>query len=337
MTSNTATTEISNITITKIDWSDHYDEDSSLFDPTYTYSNDKYSCVKGFYTAHIVFNYIIFLSGLVCLVSRLLPARLFAKYDLHSWSGRIYIISMLWSVACSSLMKNQGLPLAALTSFAAVIVGLTFGWIFIIIYKQNIEKAALSIAQERIIEKALTSTKVSSDSDEDGDDKNEKQSINLTAMLSDAKIEVVESKTFMQRFFSLKAAHGLLFFVSWMQIAGRIFNDGDGEFTCHTYPVYKPIDAAHIPTGTADDELKLLPIHDPDWDKLPWSDGPVQWAMMIIIGSTCLGIVCGAIFSFYFARRAAAARQKQKEQTTAITEKDDATGEDVNNVSAAGY
>merc|ERR1712166_686399 len=98
-----------NTTTTTIDWSDHNNEDSSIFDPSYTYSNDKYSCIVAFYHIHIVLNYIIFLSGLACLVTRLIPG-ISGKYNLHSWFGRIYILAMLWSTSVSLLINNEGLP-----------------------------------------------------------------------------------------------------------------------------------------------------------------------------------------------------------------------------------
>mmetsp|Transcript_26302 Transcript_26302/g.57715 ORF Transcript_26302/g.57715 Transcript_26302/m.57715 type:complete len:331 (+) Transcript_26302:116-1108(+) len=273
-------------TITEIDWTDHYDQgvDSSLYDATYTYSNDKYSCVQGFYFAHLVFNWFVFLSGVACLITRLVPARF--KY-LHSWFGRIYILSMLWSTTTSLLMNNTGLPLSTLISFAAVMGCLSVGWIVIIFHKQGIEKAAQSVVQQKLLESAKSTDE-----------------INLGEMMGEAKMEVVDSKTFVQRFFSLKALHGILFFVSWMQIAGRIFNSNQsGDFTCHTYPVYKPIDVPQVPEG-ATDELTLVPVHDPDWESLPWSGGVVQWTLSIIFGSMAGAVIVGAILSYYWARKA---------------------------------
>jgi len=165
-------------TITEIDWTDHYDQgvDSSLYDATYTYSNDKYSCVQGFYFAHLVFNWFVFLSGVACLITRLVPARF--KY-LHSWFGRIYILSMLWSTTTSLLMNNTGLPLSTLISFAAVMGCLSVGWIVIIFHKQGIEKAAQSIVQQKLLESAKSTDE-----------------INLGEMMGEAKMEVVDSKTF---------------------------------------------------------------------------------------------------------------------------------------------
>mmetsp|Transcript_17933 Transcript_17933/g.20328 ORF Transcript_17933/g.20328 Transcript_17933/m.20328 type:complete len:284 (+) Transcript_17933:82-933(+) len=255
----------SNTTTTTIDWSDHT-SDSSIFDSSYTYSNDKYSCVQEFYHIHLVFNYLIFVSGLVCLVSRLIPAS--NKYHIHAWLGRIYILAMLWSTSASLLINNEGLPVAVLVSFVAVMGGLTIGWIVIIIHKQMINNQATVIVQQKLIENMK---KRGSSGDEDGtNDTTTTTDLNLNDMMNDATMEIVKSKTFVQRFFSLKSMHGILFFVSWMQIAGRIFNSGDGEFSCRSYPVYKPIEAPHIPDeafveGYDQNRLKLMNVHDPNY------------------------------------------------------------------------
>eukprot|EP00751_Fragilariopsis_kerguelensis_P023506 CAMPEP_0170878668 /NCGR_PEP_ID=MMETSP0734-20130129/31155_1 /TAXON_ID=186038 /ORGANISM="Fragilariopsis kerguelensis, Strain L26-C5" /LENGTH=387 /DNA_ID=CAMNT_0011261401 /DNA_START=62 /DNA_END=1225 /DNA_ORIENTATION=+ len=286
----------SNTTTTTIDWSDHTSE-SSIFDSSYTYSNDKYSCVKEFYHIHLVFNYLIFVSGLVCLVSRLIPAS--NKYHIHAWSGRIYILSMLWSTSASLLINNEGLPVAVLVSFVAVMGGLTIGWIVIIVHKQMINNQATVIVQKKLIEN------MKRDGDEDGTNDTTTTDLNLNDMMNDATMEIVKSKTFVQRFFSLKSMHGILFFVSWMQIAGRIFNSGDGEFSCRSYPVYKPIEAPHIPDeafveGYDQNRLKLMNVHDPNWEALPWSGGPVQWSLLIILASAVMAIIGGILFSLFF-------------------------------------
>jgi hypothetical protein len=342
MIDNNATTT----TTTIIDWSDHYndDEDSSIFNPSYTYSNDKYSCVVAFYHIHIVLNYIIFLSGFACLVTRLIPTttcRIIAdgKYNLHSWFGRLYILSMLWSTSVSLLINNEGLPLAVLVSFVAVMGGLTIGWILIIIHKQNINTKATQIVQNKLINMNSNIIKNGGDGgagNENNKDnntnknKNNSEIINLNKMMNDATMEIVNSKTFAQRLFSLKAAHGILFFISWMQIAGRIFNGGDGEFSCRSYPVYKPIDAPHIPDEAVFDvnannenenkhnkpkQLKLIPIHDPRWDELPWSGGPVTWALLIILASAIVAIVGAIIFSCFFLWRSKKQTKQQRNET----------------------
>ena len=293
---------------TTIDWSDHNNEDSSIFDPSYTYSNDKYSCIVAFYHIHIVLNYIIFLSGLACLVTRLIPG-ISGKYNLHSWFGRIYILAMLWSTSVSLLINNEGLPTAVLVSFIAVMGGLTLGWILIIIYKQNINAEATQIVQKKLVTKLNMN---GNEKNNKGSNTNRGETINLNKMMNVATLEIVNSKTFAQRFFSLKAAHGILFFVSWMQIAGRIFNSGDGEFSCRTYPAFKPIFDAN---NKENNKLKLVPMHDPRWDEMPWSDGPVTWALLIIMASIITAIIGGALFSLFFLWRSKKQTKQRINQT----------------------
>merc|ERR1712107_125201 len=100
---------------------------------------------------------------------------------------------------------------------------------------------------------------------------------------------------------------------SWMQISGRLFNKGDGTYSCRSYPVYKPIEAPHIPTdafesAVTNNQLMLLPIHDPHWEDLPWSGGPVAWALLIIFASFIMAVVGGIFFSWFYAWRASKAK-----------------------------
>jgi len=303
MTSNT----LSNATTMFVDLADHLDGDgpSSLFDLSYTYSNDKYSCVELFYYLHVAFNYIVFVSGLVCLLTRIGPGQ---YMYLHAWSGRVYILAMLWSTATSLLIHNDGLPLAVLVGFLAVGIGLSFGWLVIIVYKQNVEREATIVVNERI----RNSSRNKEDKNDDIDD--------IDVMLREAKSKVLASKTFGQRLFSLKSLHGILFFVSWMQIAGRIgVTKLSNDFTCHTYPVYKP-DYYNARSATEDeDTFTLVSARDVNYDRLPWSDGPVQWSVNIIVGSAAAAIVVGALFTYYYARKDASAAAATNDEASVPT------------------
>jgi hypothetical protein len=44
----------------------------------------------------------------------------------------------------------------------------------------------------------------------------------LQAAIGAAKAHIAGNRLFMQRFFSLKAAHGMIMFVSWINIAGGL-------------------------------------------------------------------------------------------------------------------
>lgn len=306
--------------ITTIDWTDHQnDTSSSLYSPDYTYSYDKYSCIRGFYFAHLVFNYLVFLSGIVCLATRVAPPR---YKRLHSWFGRIYILSMLWSTVTSLLMNNTGLPLSTIISFGAVMGGLTIGWIVIVVHRNSMDRKAQQLVQERLVEKAKLGT-IGDDIDDD---------LDLPRMLDEAKMDVVNSKTFVQRFVSLKALHGILFFTSWMQITGRIFaSNQSGDFTCHTYPVFKPMDVPQVP-DSAQDELTIVPTTDPDYDRLPWAAaGPVAWTMQIILGSMFGAIIVGALMSWRATVKAKKMNGESKASSSSAENSDDIDEEGVTN------
>jgi len=214
---------------------------------------------------------------------------------LHPWFGRAYILSMFWSTATSLLIHNTGLPLATLISFAAVIGGLTIGWIVILAYKQKMNSNATQLVQQKLVE----GTKEGKTLDPNR--------IDLKAMHEAAMTELNDAKTFWQRMISLKTLHGVLFFVSWFQIAGRMFaSNQSGDFTCYTYPVYKPIDTAEGDYGTTDDNndtIVMVPENDPNWDHLPWSNGVVAWCMALIFGSAAIALLVGAVWTYILVRQ----------------------------------
>eukprot|EP00567_Pseudictyota_dubia_P004344 CAMPEP_0197433386 /NCGR_PEP_ID=MMETSP1175-20131217/1277_1 /TAXON_ID=1003142 /ORGANISM="Triceratium dubium, Strain CCMP147" /LENGTH=336 /DNA_ID=CAMNT_0042961745 /DNA_START=229 /DNA_END=1239 /DNA_ORIENTATION=+ len=271
------------------------EENPSYYTADYTYSYDKYSCVRTFYFVHIAFNYVIFVSGILAMLTRILPPR-FKAY--HSWCGRTYILSMLWSTCASLLMNNTGLPLATLISFATCMVGLTVGWIIIILYKANVEAAARKVVQRRLKERILASRGKKVAEEEVGA---ESDDVDLAAMTNEARTEILEARTWYQRYFSLKALHGILFFASWFQIAGRIFaTPVSGEYWCETYPVYKPVVSKENVDGTA----HFVPFEDPNYDEKPWSNGMTIWFLQTTVGSIGIAAVVGLVVSVWCAKRA---------------------------------
>ena len=86
--------------------------------------------------------------------------------------------------------------------------------------------------------------------------------------------------------------------------AGRIFaSDQSGDFTCHTYPVYKPINSKHF--DGADAPLTLLPTHDPNFARLPWArSGLVGWSLALLFGPLVGAALVGAVYSAVAARAA---------------------------------
>jgi hypothetical protein len=307
----TTTADTNTTTLMEVDFTDHGDGDSSLFNPAYTYSNDKYSCVQSFYFFHLTCAYLVFLTGLGCLLTRILPAR-FRCW--HAWLGRCYIISMLWCTLTSLLIHNTGLPLSTLISFTAIMICLSLGWIVIVLYREGMDKAATSLVSNR-----LNKTSSSSSANDEGKGEDATTNMNLHEMIANAKMEIATNTTFVERFFSLKTLHGVLFFVSWFQFAGRIFSSNQsGDFTCHTYPVYKPIDTNHGNFSmTSGAPLTIVPESDPDYDSLPWAAlGPWAWTLSIIFGSMVAALVTGAIWNYadVAKARAMAAQQQQQQQ-----------------------
>jgi hypothetical protein len=78
---------------------------------------------------------------------------------------------------------------------------------------------------------------------------------------------------------------------------GRIFaSDQSGDFTCHTYPVYKPINTKHFDGSS--NPLTLVPEHDPKFPRLPWArTGLVGWSLAMLLGPLFGAALVGAIYS----------------------------------------
>ena len=245
----------------------------SFTNPNYTFHFDKYSCVREFYFIHVTFCYLVFLSGLFCLITRLVPR----VYFMHVWFGRIYILSMLWATATSLLIHNTGLPLAVLLSFVWVMLGLTIGWILIKFHQEQMQSKAAENLKLLILKIGLQAN----------DDMNR--------LLLQEKIKIATGKSFAQRVLSLKAAHGLLMFISWFNIMGRIFaSDQSGQFTCHTYPAYKPINTKE--GNFAGKPLTLVEERNPRYDRLPWANMEAGWmAILFFAPAFAFGIFGGIV------------------------------------------
>ncbi|KAI8471834.1 MAG: hypothetical protein J3K34DRAFT_520198 [Monoraphidium minutum] len=190
------------------------DVDSRL-DPTLTFAFDKLSCVRGMFFAHVLFSYLVAFTGFACLVTRLW-ARL---HGAHMWLGRAYIIFMLWATATSLLIHNTGLPISVLWSFVWVLGGLTIGWVAISVHQ--------SLTARKAIAAAAAAIKAEGGAVPGGD---------LAALIGREKARIADERSVLRRVLSLKALHGAVMFVSWINIAGRVFATGFSEdFTCHTY------------------------------------------------------------------------------------------------------
>jgi hypothetical protein len=243
----------------------------STDDLLYTVSESKLDCWKPMYFAHVFFCYIITLSGIVCMVSRVHPL----LHKAHAWSGRVYIISMLWATATSLLIHNTGLGLATLVSFVWVLAGMTLAWILILIHRDLLDKKAVERASKVLKEGGGTSGVV-----------------DLAALVAQEKGKIVSELTFCQRLCSLKALHGALMFMSWINIFGRIFaSDQSGNFTCHTQNYFKPGYLEYT-------EFTLVPVESPTYARTPWaSTGTTGWGIALSIGPLAFSYIWGLVWA----------------------------------------
>ena len=230
---------------------------ASLYSLDFTYQNSKYSCIVEFYFIHLVCCYLVFLSGLAAMITRIHEK----LYLFHKWIGKLYLLFMIYANASSLLIHNSGLPPAVLISFIYVIGGLTIGWILIQIHQYKNEGYTRS-----------------------------------------SMILYQQDLSCRKRVFSLKGFHGMFMFLSWFNIAGRIFaSDQSGDFTCYTYPVYKPIHTTKGFTKNMNVSLvepyDILPAFDPDYNRLPWAGIEVTWSLALGFGPFIVAFLIGCLWS----------------------------------------
>merc|ERR1711991_697548 len=226
-------------------------DNQSLLSFDYTYVNDKLSCMVSIWYAHIVFCYLVFFAGIAAILSRLLPSRF--KF-IHQWCGRAYIAFMILNIGVSIVIHNEGLPIAVLISFIWVLGAMILAWFLVLIYKMLHQRKV----EERVDAKIRA----------DGLGKS-----TLAEVMSAESAKILEEQSFWKRLLSLKGLHGVLMFVSWVNVMGRVFASNQSEFRCYTAPAYKPITNL---TG-------FIPYSDPNYDTLPWArlGGTAAWGAVL--------------------------------------------------------
>jgi hypothetical protein len=179
-------------------------------------------------------------------------------------------------------------------SFIWVLGGACVAWLVIKVHESRMDRKAALLVQQQLAAGSAEAVL--------------KQG--LPAALACARATVAANKTFAQRFLSLKALHGVLMFLSFINVAGRIFaSDQRQRFTCHTYAVYKPLDSKDF--EGAGKPLTLVPSEDPDFARLPWArTGLVGWSLAMLFGPLVGAALVGAAYSFLAARASASRRAR---------------------------
>ena len=95
-------------------------------------------------------------------------------------------------------------------------------------------------------------------------------------------------------------------FTSFINILGRVFrSDQSGDFSCYTYPVYKPIDTKVFKGANA--PLTFVPTHSPTYSSQPWAKtGVTGWGIALSIGPLLGSAVIALVYSIalqYFRKK----------------------------------
>jgi len=272
----------------------------------YTYSFGKFSCIHEFYAIHIAICYVVYWTGILCIATRVVPR---TKW-LHLFFGRVYVSAMVLATASSLLIHNTGLPAGVLVSFIWVLGGLILGWFIIKVHQNQMLAGALEIVDSWVTEGKLKGRP-------------------LAVAVEKAKEQIAMRKTWQQRVISYKAAHGILMVLSWWNIAGRIaFTPINDEFTCYTYPVYKPVNAPYYTTAELGLDLAgkppgFVPILNPEGEKGPWKKVPgkeVGWAIIMFSFPVLLGVGVGVAYSMWAAPREMASVKNDEDDDVALAD-----------------
>jgi hypothetical protein len=252
-------------------------DDNSFYSLDYTFSNSKVSCVRVMHYVHLTLGLGLFVTGIACFVTRLVAR---VKW-MHPWFGRLYVLLMLWCIGTSLLIHNTGIPLGVLYTFISTLGGLSIGWIAIKFHEMQLHAKACALVEAE---------------NRDG------LKGDLAQLIVEAKARVVAARSFRERLVSYKTAHGIFFFVSWLTMAGQAMSTNTKEFSCYTYPVFKPIDSKKFPQGSNSTGLTFVPNNDPDNGRRPWANREVQWGLQFFFGPIFAGLLFAAAYSWYVSR-----------------------------------
>jgi len=276
--------------------------DNATVDLSYTYANGKWSCIHDFYFYHLALCYLVFLVGIFCFATRVVPR---TKW-MHAFLGRVYVAAMLLATATSLLIHNTGLPAGVLVSFIWVLGGMIFAWFIIKVHQHKMLVGALEIVDAWVQEGKMNGRA-------------------LAVAVDQAKAQIAMKKTWAQRVFSYKGTHGILMVLSWFNIAGRIaFTGVDDIFTCYTYPAFKPVNAPYYHTAgmeLAGLPLQLVPIERPGETREPWKKVPgkeVGWGFISFLTPVLASLLIGVLFSMWAAPREMAASKKEEEDDRSV-------------------
>lgn len=257
-----------------------------------TWVNSKLTCHRDAYVMHVMLCYVTFLAGLLCMITRFIPR---IKWT-HPWFGRLYILAMLWNTFSSLLISRTGLPVNTIILFCFLMVYVAIGWPLAVVHRRKLNDQAMANVTAEMV-------------------RNGGLKCDIQTAVEKEKTSIVTMKSGWQRFFSYKAAHGILMAMSWGFIGGRIFGSDLDEFQCYSYPVLKPINAEFGYTkgmDLLDKPLQFVGKEDIFYDRKPWARiGEWGFSLIIVFAQLFIGLAINAAVSYYNGKKAVALRQER--------------------------
>jgi len=266
---------------------------------SYTYVNSKIMCIREMFYFHVVCAYLISITGIGAMVTRLWAG----GRPYHHIFGRLYLIVMFLAMGSALVITNHGMPVPILFSFLWLLAGLTVGILTIGFHRMKFEKQVHDAAGAKLIEMAA---------------KSPMSKLDLDMLIKQTRGQVAGKKSFTERLFSYKTAHGISMGVSLWQMVGRIFfSDQVQNFECITYPAYKLASNPHH-TYRPGDVAEFLPAENPDGSPLTRSVGVIAaFSVGNLLGPLLIGIAI-AVWVAYREDNRRKTKPKEAEATEAL-------------------
>jgi len=216
------------------------------------------------YPLHILCAYIVTISGIGAILSRI-----YRKYHAyHVWFGRVFLISVLWTAASSTLIYNTGLPRPIIVFLLVMFIALTIGYAAI-----KIEHSFFHATLMKRVDAHFSNSP--------------KSKKTVSEVIEKEVVNMEDELNWKDRFFSLKALHGGCMVIAWYQMFGRaVVTNPFVDFKCWTYPVAK--------NGT-DGFIQYLPAHDPTYAIQDNTQFVLMVALPWVIGVPAVGFIWSCV------------------------------------------
>jgi hypothetical protein len=115
----------------------------SAYSLEYTYAANAYSCISSVYPIHLMFAYLMTMTGIGAMVTRKF------KPDYHVFFGRAYIVSTMWCIASSILIHTHGAQIVIIVSMMLLLASITAGLVAVTYHQRCVSPIGYTNIDQR--------------------------------------------------------------------------------------------------------------------------------------------------------------------------------------------